>query len=256
MVPLGSAWDSMGRLGSSKDLGLVTGRIDLENPGLVKHLRATPRVTPSHFYGPPIFVFRSCGKLCGSPSAPACRRPLLDDSRENTRQPISRVLSAPVGAGRPFLWDASHDAPHATNPGGGTGTSLRLSRYRDIAAAPIRSCSRWGLPCHPCCQGRGALLPHRFALARGAGPLTPASLAQAVCFLWHCPWGRPRRPLAGTVFPWSPDFPPPAGLPRQQRPSGCLATAMCAPKPRRSSRSVTRAQGRVMIPPPRTRSPS
>jgi hypothetical protein len=35
-------------------------------------------------------------------------------------------------------------------------------------AAPIRSCSRWGLPCRPCCQGRGALLPHRFTLARGS----------------------------------------------------------------------------------------
>jgi hypothetical protein len=35
------------------------------------------------------------------------------------------------------------------------------------AVVPIRSCSRWGLPCHPCCQGRGALLPPRFALARG-----------------------------------------------------------------------------------------
>ena len=31
----------------------------------------------------------------------------------------------------------------------------------------------------------------------------------AVCFLWHFPWGRPRRPLAATVFPWSPDFPLP-----------------------------------------------
>jgi len=31
----------------------------------------------------------------------------------------------------------------------------------------------------------------------------------AVCFLWHCPWGRPRRALPGTAFPWSPDFPPP-----------------------------------------------
>lgn len=29
----------------------------------------------------------------------------------------------------------------------------------------------------------------------------------AVCSLWHCPWGRPRRALPGTVFPWSPDFP-------------------------------------------------
>jgi len=29
----------------------------------------------------------------------------------------------------------------------------------------------------------------------------------AVCSLWHCPWGRPRRVLPGTVFSWSPDFP-------------------------------------------------
>jgi hypothetical protein len=100
--------------------------------------------------------------------------------------------------------------------------------YRYVTTAPIRSCSRWGLPCRPCCQGRGALLPHRFALARGTGPLARISLARAVCFLWHCPWGRPRRPLAGTVFPWSPDFPPQTGLPHPQRPSGCLAVAMCA----------------------------
>ena len=82
-------------------------------------------------------------------------------------------------------------------------------RFRGHAspAAPIRSCSRWGLPCRPCCQGRGALLPHRFTLADGGRALAPA-----VCSLWHFPWGRPRRPLAGTVFPWSPDFPPP-GLP-------------------------------------------
>ncbi len=35
----------------------------------------------------------------------------------------------------------------------------------------------------------------------------------AVSFLWHFPWGRPRRTLSGTVFPWSPDFPhmPPFG---------------------------------------------
>jgi hypothetical protein len=106
---------------------------------------------------------------------------------------------------------------------------------RDITAAPIRSCSRWGLPCRPCCQRRGALLPHRFALACGVGSLTQAGLAQAVCFLWHFPWGHPRRPLAGTVFPWSPDFPPPAGLPHRRRPPSCLASGMCAPATRRSS---------------------
>ena len=33
--------------------------------------------------------------------------------------------------------------------------------------------------------------------------------AAAVCFLWHFPWGRPRRTLSGTACPWSPDFPLP-----------------------------------------------
>ena len=36
---------------------------------------------------------------------------------------------------------------------------------------------------------------------------------RAVCFLWHFPWGRPRRALPGTVFSWSPDFPPPGWFP-------------------------------------------
>jgi hypothetical protein len=85
----------------------------------------------------------------------------------------------------------------------------RPRRLRVAApAAPIRSCSRWGLPCRPRYRGRGALLPHRFTLARSA---RRSRAVRAVCFLWHCPWGRPRRPLAGTVFPRSPDFPPPRG---------------------------------------------
>ncbi len=60
---------------------------------------------------------------------------------------------------------------------------------------------------------------------RSVSPLPARSClpAQAVCFLWHFPWGHPRRRLAGTVFPWSPDFPPP-GLPPAAavRPSGVL----------------------------------
>ena len=48
-------------------------------------------------------------------------------------------------------------------------------------AVPIRSCSRWGLPCRRRCRRRGALLPHRFTLA--AAYATPA----AVCSLWHFP---------------------------------------------------------------------
>jgi hypothetical protein len=34
------------------------------------------------------------------------------------------------------------------------------------------------------------------------------ALSEAVCFLWRCPWGHPRRTLSGAVSPWSPDFPP------------------------------------------------
>ena len=48
--------------------------------------------------------------------------------------------------------------------------------------------------------------------------------AGAVCFLWHCPWGRPRRRLSGTVLPRSPDFPPclPIRWLLAERPSGLL----------------------------------
>jgi len=56
----------------------------------------------------------------------------------------------PLGDGSP--------RPSSNQPGRRTG----MSPY----AAPIRSCTRWGLPCRPCCQGRGALLPHPFALTR------------------------------------------------------------------------------------------
>src|SRR5262245_4177080 len=52
-----------------------------------------------------------------------------------------------------------------------------------MRAVPIRSCSRWGLPCRRRCRWRGALLPHHFTLAAGL-TLRPA----AVCFLWHFPW--------------------------------------------------------------------
>ena len=34
--------------------------------------------------------------------------------------------------------------------------------------APIRFCSRWGLPCRRRCRRRGALLPHRFTLTAPA----------------------------------------------------------------------------------------
>jgi hypothetical protein len=42
--------------------------------------------------------------------------------------------------------------------------TLSFSRTARVAV-PIRSCSRWGLPCRFRCRTRGALLPHLFTLA-------------------------------------------------------------------------------------------
>ena len=141
---------------------------------------------------------------------------------------------APAGGRLPATVRQSRGCQTACKPGSvpprggdghssGTSVAGRLVRptrttarkhARAIArpAVPIWSCSRWGLPCRCRYRQRGALLPHPFTLA---APAPSRTLAMAVCFLWHCPWGRPRRALPGTVFPWSPDFPPRRGIPRQ-----------------------------------------
>src|SRR5258706_11358545 len=64
--------------------------------------------------------------------------------------------------------------------------------------------------CRAACVAAGAVRSYRTV-----SPL-PArdEPAPAVCSLWHFPWGRPRRPLAATVDPWSPDFPPPGLRPQ------------------------------------------
>ena len=81
------------------------------------------------------------------------------------------------------------------------------------------------------CRPYSVLLPVGFAVplplpdARCAlaAPFRPyRAEAQAVCFLWHFPWGRPRRALPGTVPRWSPDFPP-AYQKICRRPPGPLA---------------------------------
>ena len=129
--------------------------------------------------------------------------------RNVTSRPVSRVLSGGFPPRRPFVWGAGCRAPRATNPGGSLDETRRSRGFpRGRHAAPIWSCSRWGLPCQRRYRRCGALLPHRFTLA-WAAPVTRLD-PSAVSFLWHCPWGRPRRPLAATVHPWSPDFPPPA----------------------------------------------
>ncbi len=112
-----------------------------------------------------------------------------------------------------FLWDAHRCTPRRDRPGRRCGNPPSGMAKAIRMADPIWSCSRWGLPCRRCYQRRGALLPHHFTLT-GKKP--------AVCFLWHFPWGCPRRTLSGTLFPWSPDFPPFAS---KEQPSSHLARA-------------------------------
>ena len=102
---------------------------------------------------------------------------------ESARWPVSRVLyPAPKGRRWPFVWDAGCPDASRDQPERRRGNALdpRPSHCGDGGrAAPIRSCSRWGLPCRPRCRVRGALLPHPFTLTCVETP--------AVCFLWHCP---------------------------------------------------------------------
>jgi hypothetical protein len=84
-------------------------------------------------------------------------------------------------------------------------------------AAPIRSCSRWGLPCRPCCQGCGALLPHRFALARG----TPCGSCAGGLFSVALSLGSPPPAISRHRIPVEPGLSSDAS--RYQRPSGRLA---------------------------------
>jgi hypothetical protein len=75
-----------------------------------------------------------------------------------------------IHLGRPSP-DASRDLPgrrRENPPGDGLAAGSPV--------APMRSCSRWGLPCRSRCRSRGALLPHPFTLAgpRAGGLLSVA----------------------------------------------------------------------------------
>ena len=85
-------------------------------------------------------------------------------------RPVSRVLSVPPPSRARTLDDHSSGTSVAgcfTQPTRAVGRKSSVGRSQ--RTAPIRFCSRWGLPCRSCCQSRGALLPHRFTLA-GACP--------------------------------------------------------------------------------------
>ena len=81
--------------------------------------------------------------------------------------PVSRVLSPPQRA----MDGHSSGTPVADRLARPTRRAVRKpTRGPKPPALPIRSCSRWGLPCHPRRRRRGALLPHPFTLTRGPRP--------------------------------------------------------------------------------------
>jgi hypothetical protein len=117
------------------------------------------------------------------------------------------------------------------------GHALRHASTRPTRAADRKPSRAHALP-HGAGRPYSVLLPVGFTLpALSPGPRCALTapfhpcLRQtplAVCFLWHFPWGRPRRLLAGTVFPWSPDFPPPSIIPAAAvQPSGFLIPCTC-----------------------------
>ena len=138
------------------------------------------------------------------------------------RWPVSRVLSPPairlpgrerwmtIHLGRP-LPDASRD-----QPGRRRGNALGSWPSRPYSVLlPVGFTMPSPLP-EPRCALTAPFHPCR------PTPETGPGAGLAVFFLWHFPWGRPRRALPGTVFPWSPDFPLPMGS-HGKRPSSHLA---------------------------------
>ena len=117
---------------------------------------------------------------------------IQEQGRGNARRPVSRVLSPPV-AGRAMTIPLGCLLPGTSRdrPGRRRGnTPVR----RTGRAAPIWSCSGWGLPCRPCYQGRGALLPHPFTLT--VGPKPAGGLLSVALSLGSPPPGVTRHPCS------------------------------------------------------------
>ena len=120
------------------------------------------------------------GVPVGRPSGPSreCPPERSTGRWENARRPVSRVLSAP--SPDPKAWSErgttiplGRALPRASRdqPGWRDGNVPEVpGRAGDGSATPIRSCSRWGLPCRRRYRRRGALLPHRFTRARRLAP--------------------------------------------------------------------------------------
>ena len=114
--------------------------------------------------GPKTTAQRLRREPASRPVAGAGAVPLRLLPTDSASRPVSRVLSGV--ALRDGHSSGARIAPCLEQP---TRAAARIALGARVAprtrAAPIRSCSRWGLPCRLRCRTRGALLPHRFTLA-------------------------------------------------------------------------------------------
>ena len=99
--------------------------------------------------------------------------------------PVSRILSTPDRdpglddhSSRPAVTGALKLPTRASRVEASLRAVSRTEiRDRPPREAPIRHCSRWGLPCRSRCRSRGGLLPHRFTLAAGGPAAVSFSVA-------------------------------------------------------------------------------
>jgi len=119
---------------------------------------------------------------------------------------------------RPFIWDVRHRTPRAANPDGARKRACSLK-----SSVPIWSCSRWGLPCRPCCQARGALLPHPFTLTPRRQKAMRGGLLSVALSLGSPPPGVTRHRVSVEPGLSSPL--------KAERPSSHLAPAESGPSP-------------------------
>ena len=119
---------------------------------------------------------------------------------KKARRPVSRVLFPQVGD------DHSSGTPVAGRLARPTRTAARRPACGRNRAPSLLGLAPGGV-CPAASVARGAVRSYR-TLSPLPWPIGRNQMTRAVCFLWHFPWGRPRRVLPGTVSPWSPDFPP------------------------------------------------
>jgi hypothetical protein len=137
------------------------------------------------------------------------------DGEKGTSRPVSRVLSGSLRLrdGHSSGTPVARRLVQSTRAG---SVRTRLASAVSRSARPPLFDLAPGGVCPAISVTRDAVRSYRTISPLPSG-LTKKAARLAVCFLWHFPWGRPRRPLAATVFSGSPDFPPPDACSRAFR---------------------------------------